>query len=108
MSNPLLSLDSRRVTILVMLVTGTPVDGGHHHHQQRNGSGHSSKSSGGGLGAASHAAGGMGFLRTPHHHKVPSPLSESISERFSMILDNCQKKIKLLQAPSNLFNNLVT
>lgn len=79
-----------------MLVTGTPApEGGHHHH-------HSNSSSSG------HSPGGMGFLRTPHHHKVPSPLSESISERFSMILDNCQKKIKLLQAPSNLFNNLVT
>lgn len=57
----------------------------------------------------------MGFLRTPHTHphhpqhlKVPSPLSESLSERFSTILDHCHKKIRLLQAPSNLFNNLVT
>lgn len=61
------------------------------------------------------AAADMGFLRTPHnppphsHHlKVPSPLSESLSERFSTILDHCHKKIRLLQAPSNLFNNLVT
>ncbi|KAG7153244.1 hypothetical protein Hamer_G021852 [Homarus americanus] len=89
-----------------MLVTGTPAppDGGHHHHHRHHH--HSSSSSGGGGPAGT--PGGMGFLRTPHHHKVPSPLSESISERFSMILDNCQKKIKLLQAPSNLFNNLVT
>lgn len=50
----------------------------------------------------------MGFLRAPLHTKVPSPLSESFSERFSSMLDNCHKKIKLLQAPSNLFNNLVT
>lgn len=61
------------------------------------------------------AAASMGFLRTPHTHphhphhlKVPSPLSESLSERFSTILDHCHKKIRLLQAPSNLFNNLVT
>lgn len=65
--------------------------------------------------AAAAAAAGMGFLRTPHTHphhphhlKVPSPLSESLSERFSTILDHCHKKIRLLQAPSNLFNNLVT
>lgn len=66
-------------------------------------------------GAGAAAAAGMGFLRTPHTHphhphhlKVPSPLSESLSERFSTILDHCHKKIRLLQAPSNLFNNLVT
>ena len=66
-------------------------------------------------GTAAAAAAGMGFLRTPHTHphhpqhlKVPSPLSESLSERFSTILDHCHKKIRLLQAPSNLFNNLVT
>lgn len=64
---------------------------------------------------AAAAAADMGFLRTPHNHphhshhlKVPSPLSESLSERFSTILDHCHKKIRLLQAPSNLFNNLVT
>lgn len=50
----------------------------------------------------------MGFLRAPHHTKVPSPLAESISERFSTIIDNCHKKIKLLQTPSTLLNNLVT
>ncbi|XP_064112045.1 MOB kinase activator-like 2 isoform X3 [Macrobrachium nipponense] len=117
-----------------MLVTGTGApEGGHHHphqrhnyhqHHHRHHSGSSLKAGagspggggGGGGGGDSAVAGGggegggssMGFLRAPHHHKVPSPLSESISERFSMILDNCQKKIKLLQAPSSLFNNLVT
>lgn len=90
-----------------MLVTGNPPNepGGHLYHRRRSSSSAPVGGSGGG--------GSMGFLRglppPQHHHKVPSPISESsLGERFSNIIDNCQKKIKLLQAPSNLFNNFVT
>ena len=86
----------------VMLVTGPSPDGGAHHHHGHHHHHHGHQAGGSAPGS------GMGFLRAPNHHKVPSPLSESISERFSNILDNCQKKIKLLQGPSSLFNNLVT
>lgn len=74
----------------------------HHHHHPHHQRASSAGGGGGGRG------GGMGFLRAPHHTKVPSPLAESISERFSTIIDNCHKKIKLLQTPSTLLNNLVT
>ncbi|KAF2352036.1 hypothetical protein FHG87_017209 [Trinorchestia longiramus] len=54
----------------------------------------------------------MGFLRAPQHMKAPSaPVSaphESLTERFSTMLDHCQKKIRLLQGPSSLFSTLVT
>lgn len=88
-----------------MLVTGSPGPQGHHHHQLHHQLHHHQRKQSGGQGGSE---GGMGFLRAPLHTKVPSPLSESFSERFSSMLDNCHKKIKLLQAPSNLFNNLVT
>lgn len=53
-----------------------------------------------------------GLMRPSHHLKAPSaPLphhGESFTERFSTMLDHCQKKIRLLQGPSALFTTLVT